>query len=399
MPNYRFTHSKPWLLFVLGLVLHPAWVSTALAQNGPAAPPGAQKLEKASKPVVPESAEFKAATEEMRQILIKMREVLVYYNTDLDGLSDKENFQKWLELQRAGVPIRKRMMDAALAEYLTDPQGKSAIADMLWKYVDSNAEVDRFEDLLPIVQALKEHGFQHEKLLAQEATIAYGMNEYASLRPVLNELVAEGAASALMHNVQSQLTELQQFWDEELAVREADAQGEPLPRVLLHTTKGDIELELFENQAPETVANFISLIESGFYDGLTFHRVLQHFMAQTGCPTGDGMGGPGYTIYNEASKPGARKFFRGTVGLALAQDPNSGGSQFFICFVPVLSLNDKFTAFGRVVSGMEVLGNIVRIDPEAKKDDKQPAVMPDEVISIEVLKKRDHAYTPNKVKK
>ncbi len=398
MHIHRLAQSKRRSLFFLGIVCCQLLGTTALAQPGRPAAAAPPQVGKTSQPVVPESAEFRAATDELREHIIKMREILVYYNTDLDGTSDKENLQKWIDLQRTGVAIHRRMMEAALAEYLTNPSGKPAIAEMLWTYVDRNAEVDRFEGLLPIVKALKDNGFQHEKLLSHEALIAYGMNEHETLRPVLNELVAEGLASPLMLNVQAELPSLQKLWNAELAARQSDTTGEPLPRVLMHTTKGDIEMELFENQAPETVANFISLIESGFYDGLTFHRVLEHFMAQTGCPTGDGMGGPGYMIYNEASKPGARKFFRGTVGMALAQDPNSGGSQFFICFVPVMSLNDSFTAFGRVTSGMEVLGNIARIDPEAKKDDKKPAVMPDEVISMEVLTKRDHEYKPNKVK-
>jgi cyclophilin family peptidyl-prolyl cis-trans isomerase len=88
----------------------------------------------------------------------------------------------------------------------------------------------------------------------------------------------------------------QKAWAEEQKIRQAEAKADNLPRVLLRTNKGDIELELFEDQAPNTVAHFISLVEKGFYTGLSFHRVLPGFMAQTGCPKGDGTGGPGYRI-------------------------------------------------------------------------------------------------------
>ena len=127
-------------------------------------------------------------------------------------------------------------------------------------------------------------------------------------------------------------------------------------------------------------------------------------MAQTGCQIGDGTGGPGYTIYSEANKPTARKFYRGTLGLALAQAPdggdpipNSGGSQFFIAFLPVTELNNTYTAFGRVTKGIEVLANIAKINPEEKEDKSKPKLPPEEVIEIEVLSKRDHEYIPRKV--
>ncbi|MCC7334349.1 MAG: peptidylprolyl isomerase [Pirellulaceae bacterium] len=167
----------------------------------------------------------------------------------------------------------------------------------------------------------------------------------------------------------------------------------------MHTTKGDIEIELFENQAPETVGNFISLVESDFYVGRVFHRVIENFMAQTGCPIGDGSGGPGYTIYGETDRPGARKYFRGTVGMALSGHPDSGGSQFFITFLPRPDLDGQYTAFGRVTAGIDVLGDLVRVNPESEDEEKKkPAAMLDEIVSIEVLFKRDHEYQPNKVK-
>ncbi|MDA1049428.1 MAG: peptidylprolyl isomerase [Planctomycetota bacterium] len=165
-----------------------------------------------------------------------------------------------------------------------------------------------------------------------------------------------------------------------------------MPRVKITTSKGELIVELFENEAPGTVGNFISLVEKGFYDDLTFHRVLEHFMAQGGCPLGTGLGGPGYSIYCECKQDNYRKHFRGTLSMAHTIEPDTGGSQFFTTFVPTSHLNGVHTAFGRVIEGFDVLSKLERVNPEAKD---QP--QPDRIEKIEVLRKREHDYVPNKV--
>jgi peptidyl-prolyl cis-trans isomerase B (cyclophilin B) len=111
----------------------------------------------------------------------------------------------------------------------------------------------------------------------------------------------------------------------------------------------EIILDLFEKDAPNTVANFEKLANSGFYDGLVFHRVIPGFMAQGGCPTGTGTGGPGYKIDCEINP---NKHERGTLAMAHA-GRNTGGSQFYICYNPQPHLDGQHTVFGKVVSGME----------------------------------------------
>ena len=119
------------------------------------------------------------------------------------------------------------------------------------------------------------------------------------------------------------LPEFKTAWAKEQQLRQAEAKADDLPRVLLKTSQGDIEVELFENEAPNHVANFITLVEKGFYDGLTFHRVLPGFMAQGGDPKGDGTGGPGYEIPAEFRKPNHRLHFRGSLSMARAQTPTA----------------------------------------------------------------------------
>ena len=122
-------------------------------------------------------------------------------------------------------------------------------------------------------------------------------------------------------------------WAKEKKIREAEDKADDLPRVLLKTSAGDIEIELFENEAPNTVLNFITLVDKGFYNGLKFHRVLPGFMAQGGDPKGDGTGGPGYTIPCECYQANHRLHFRGSLSMAHA-GRDTGGSQFFLTFVP-----------------------------------------------------------------
>lgn len=122
-----------------------------------------------------------------------------------------------------------------------------------------------------------------------------------------------------------------------------------------------IVVELFPDVAPNTVNNFISLANSGFYNGLTFHRVIRGFMIQGGCPKGNGTGGPGYYIKGEFSQNGfgnALNHERGVISMARAQNPNSAGSQFFIMHQDAPHLDGAYAAFGKVVEGIDVVDEI-----------------------------------------
>jgi peptidyl-prolyl cis-trans isomerase B (cyclophilin B) len=135
---------------------------------------------------------------------------------------------------------------------------------------------------------------------------------------------------------------------------------------VIHTEKGDIRLELFAADAPQTANNFVFLAREGFYDGVTFHRVVPGFVAQAGDPTGTGLGGPGYTIPDEVNDQG---FTAGTLGMALVRDePGTGGSQFFITYTDQPTFDGRFTAFGRVVEGMEILESLTERDPATGMD-------------------------------
>lgn len=118
---------------------------------------------------------------------------------------------------------------------------------------------------------------------------------------------------------------------------------------------GRIVIEFYPNDAPNTVDNFIKLAQKGFYDGLKFHRVVPGFVVQGGDPLGDGTGGPGYTIKAEFN---SRKHLTGTVAMARAMDPDSAGSQFYICLEPQPGLDGQYTVFGQVIEGMDLVKGI-----------------------------------------
>jgi len=124
---------------------------------------------------------------------------------------------------------------------------------------------------------------------------------------------------------------------------------------VIETNKGTIKFRFYEEDAPETVANFIKLADKKFYDGLKFHRVVPGFVIQGGDPSGDGTGGPGYTIKAEFN---SRKHLDGTVAMARSAHPDSAGSQFYICLGAQPFLDGKYTVFGQVTEGLEVVHKI-----------------------------------------
>ena len=134
------------------------------------------------------------------------------------------------------------------------------------------------------------------------------------------------------------------------------------PIVTFEMENGDImKAELYPEIAPNTVNNFISLVQNGFYDGLIFHRVIRGFMAQGGCPDGTGMGGPGYTIKGEFSQNGFANDLRHTEGvlsMARAMHPDSAGSQFFIMHKNSPHLDGAYAAFGKITEGMDIVNKI-----------------------------------------
>ena len=218
-------------------------------------------------------------------------------------------------------------------------------------------------------------------LEAAEGALRYRVGEFdAAIR--LLEPVVKGYP--VDDELASKLTFSKKYgplWAQELGMREADAKKDSLPRVRFVTSRGAAVVELFEDDAPNTVKNFVWLVRHGFYDGLLFHRVIPYFMTQGGDPfsaTGDrrvGQGDPGYKIRTEPSR---RLPFRGMIAMA-----NSGkdteGSQFFITTGTSAHLEGSYSIFGRVIEGQDVVDSIVRGD---------------KIVKVEIVRAREHEYRP-----
>lgn len=148
---------------------------------------------------------------------------------------------------------------------------------------------------------------------------------------------------------------------------------------VIHAEKGDVRIELYDDLAPVTVNSFVFLAREGFYDGVTFHRVIPGFMAQTGDPTGTGSGGPGYRFEDEFD-PSLRHDAAGVVSMANG-GANTNGSQFFITYGPAQHLDDKHSIFGRVIEGMDVVESLTPRNP-LENPDAPPG---DRIVGIEII--------------
>lgn len=302
--------------------------------------------------------------------------------------------------------VKPQLIEAATKLYRLEGKDNKDLQGFLRHVLLEKFAQDRWQQLQDLTQLLKESGVDEPQLDLFDAIAAYGLNQFdvakeniakAAEAGLLQPPMSEGETPELVQRridigrqIQETVDDYQEFWKAEQAFRDKEAQADDLPRVKLETTKGDIVLELFENEAPNTVANMISLVEAGYYDGIAFHRVLPGFMAQGGDPKGDGTGGPGYRIRCECYEEPFRRHFTGSLSMAKTAARDTGGSQFFLTFRPTPHLNGAHTVFGRVIEGLDVLSDLQRIDPSGMG--AQPA--PDKIIKATVVRKRDHAYKP-----
>ena len=291
-------------------------------------------------------------------------------------------------LQAKGMILLGQLVEAFPAAYAENPKHE-LVVEWLPRVLPMMAQLNRYPDIVAL----------GGKLLAAEESAAGNVEQfvgqalYAEHR--FKEAVAmlEKAKEAKRLDGQGVRTlndskRYEEFWATESALRETEGQANDLPRVLLKTSRGEIELELFENEAPGAVANFISLVAKKFYDGILFHRVIPGFMAQGGDPNtlddnpaNDGQGGPGYKIPCECGQKNARLHFAGSLSMAHA-GKDTGGSQFFLTHLPTPHLNNKHTVFGRTLRGLDVL---------------RALQIGDKIEAATVVRKRDHAYEPTKV--
>jgi len=292
---------------------------------------------------------------------------------------------------------RNILMDAAIDAFNEAPYVNFVVSEFCISLIQYENARDNYEVSFQLADAIIAHpdglSAQAGSFYVMAADAAFGCMEFDKAEQWYAKAVSLNARldrEAMVR--QREIPEQKKLWAEELAIREKEAKADnnpqsANPRVLIRTNKGDITIELFEDNAPNTVANFISLVKKGFYKDIPFHRVLPGFMAQGG-------GECGYCIDCERLKKDLvqRKHFRGSISMARTSMPDTGGSQFFQMFQPKAYLNGEYTVFGRIIDGIDVLADIQRIDP----DDEVITVEPDRIIEAKVLRDRGRVYEPVK---
>lgn len=372
------------VLTVLAAGLLP--IAVTMAQDDPST----KKTEDDDRPLKEQWEELFAQRKELIEKLTALQEEFPKADND----RKEEIRQEFLAGRKELMAVLPKLGTLAAKVYEDDPEnldaGEAAVQDAY--------EHNRYEDAGKLAeQVLKASGEDRENMITAniQGISLFALHEFAKAHEVLKALDDDGKLHPNLGQRYLEPSEQYvEFWDEEQALRkkEAAAKGDKqLPRVVFKTNRGDIELELFENEAPNTVANFISLVEAKKYDGIKFHRVIPNFMAQGGDPNtlddnpaNDGQGGPGYTIKCECYAKNARKHFRGSISMAHA-GKDTGGSQFFLTHLPTPHLNANpqaktgHTVFGRVIDGMDVVDALQ---------------VGDEIESATVERKRDHEYKP-----
>lgn len=379
------------------------------------ADPPASLAERASGTAV---REFQSVFQEWKRVLEELRRLAEEYSL-AEPARRAEILPLYQQSFQKSEAILPRLVDSAEKAYQEGAQPDAQLQEFLLTYFYQRVAQDDYEIAYRIGSLLLKRGCQDRRLKNMTAYAAFCVNRYEEAWQLFQQAKAEGTFQPLPRKdvlnatVEEFLRDPEPFrqnWQREEKLRETDAKAD-LPQVRLRTNRGDLVVELFEDQAPNTVANFLSLVERGFYNGLTFHRVIEGFMAQGGCPKGDGTGGPGYAIACECYQRNRRQHFRGVLSMAHA-GRDTGGSQFFITFVPTPHLDSRIdpqtgqpeidpktgqpsvghTVFGRVIEGIEVLAKLQRRSPT--NPEAPPA---DKILKAVVLRKRNHPYTPQKI--
>jgi len=305
--------------------------------------------------------------------------------------SDKKAIAEKFEVVRAKIPATKeRLETAAFALAMADPQDKLA-RDICGAVIAARLKGDAPTQVVQMAALLDKAGVADATVDTMASAASMMLSRLDEAAAWLDKAVAAGGDKEKIADLRKSIDLERPKVEAEMARRKADAEADDRPRVKITTSKGPIVVELFEDEAPNTVANFIALVEKGFYDGTPFHRVIGGFMAQGGDPTGTGTGGPGHVIDCECTLPDARKHFLGSISMAHA-GKNTGGSQFFLTFRPTEHLDGRHTVFGRVIEGLDVLPKLAR----TQDGQGQPleGVGRDGIVKAEVVRKRDHAYVP-----
>ena len=379
---------------------------SAKGAESPAAKPAAKSDDTSNKdaaiddsdPAKALAALFKQA-QDIQATLQKMQEEFQQADEERQKELDGQFRAMIGDLQKKIMP---RMTKLAVPLYLEDAANKQA-EQVTLSHIQQLFMENNYNQVAATGEKLLAAERKHPAILNFTAVAHFATHDFEKAGAVLKEAKAAKEAKTPGGDVYDQLAgrfegpieKYPALWEAEQKTRAQEAEKDDLPRVAIETTKGKFLVELFENEAPNTVANFISLVQGKKYDSTVFHRVIPGFMAQGGDPNtldkdprNDGQGGPGYHIVCECYTKKARNHFQGSLSMAHGKDRDTGGSQFYITHLPTPHLNRNagnssvHTVFGRVLDGLDVALAL-------RQGDK--------IKSATVVRKRDHEYKPETI--
>ena len=315
------------------------------------------------------------------------------YMDQIDALTKQTDQMK--------IALPKAAIEAFKADPGKDPVASQFVAQTLNEMIDPSLPNSVFDPAgaLEIVDTLMDAGADQDVVvLSKGFRASFALEDYDRAALMLDRILDVNPEGDLTQ-IQQVVEDMKEKWQRELMIRRLEKNNDSLPKIKFETTAGNFEVVLYEDHAPNTVANFISLVKKKFYNDLIFHYVKPGEYIHTGSPNGDNTGGPGYAISSEFNREQIRHFFSGTLGMANT-GPDTEGSQFVITHQAIPQLDGQFTAFGRVIDGFDVIRNATAISPE----DPPPAEgvkakEPIRIIKAEVIRARDHEYEPERINK
>jgi len=375
--------------------------SRARANSGDQGQPG-QPEQEAALPPLSEEAQAAMNQFEMTRttLMANKRQVDKLYRTVPIGFVEKqrEHMRKLKLLEAENIILEQRKITEAVDLFRLAP-GRNRFATILvmqqvQEALDPQESESHFNPKLALEICslmLTEENLPWE-ILIRAFRASYALQDFERARMILDRLEQIGTLKPVYYEI---LERTNQKWQDELLIRRLENQTADLPIATFKTTEGIFRVELFENQAPLTVNNFVALAEEGFYDGRAFFQVKPSEYAATGCPNDNGTGSVGYTIEGEASREKARSHFAGTLSMM----PNALGntaSKFLICHQPKNELDGRFTAFGRVMSeeGLQVVYKLNTHDATKFQSMK---TQPSKIMSVTIENKRAHEYVKSPV--
>ena len=328
------------------------------------------------------------------------REIDRLYRTVPIGFVNKQqaHMQKIKQLEAQNEILLKRIVGDAMNLFRLAPNrnrfATSLVVNQVIESLDPKEPTSHFNPKLALEICslmLSEENLPWE-LLIRAFNASYALQDFERARMILDRLEQIGTIKPIYYDI---LEKTSQKWQDELLVRRLESQTGDLPIAVVNTTEGTFRVELFENQAPLTVNNFVALVEEGFYDGRAFYKVIPGEFAATGSQNDDGTGSIGYSVEGEADREKARSHFTGTLAMISDADGNTG-SKFLICHQPKNELDGRSTAFGRVMSeeGIDV---VYKLNTHDATKFQSIRTEPSRIRSITIENKRAHNYVKTPV--